>query len=249
MVGSADPKVSVTVDCARLQTMSLRSVRRMIAEQPDYLLYHVSPTNLPRWKEGAEYYLACAKSGKDPFADMISGVRPVRSKIDGQLLLYKFRLPKDYDPGKKYPLRVDLHAGGGFTWLAYWVTGRSQGRTRHHRPQTARRRLGMDVQAGPQPLSQAGDLQDPLAALRRRSLGTYRHHGRCQPARAHRGRGERASLPRGRRECGPLPPRPGSALGRRSQGVGRPHQRRGSDQGSDGSDGVFLEEGGSFSPS
>lgn len=27
---------------------------------------------------------------------MASGVRPIRSKIDGQLLLYKFTLPKDY---------------------------------------------------------------------------------------------------------------------------------------------------------
>src|SRR6185503_20784859 len=70
------------------------------------------------------YYLASAKAGKEPFAGMTSGVRPVRSKIDGQLLLYKFRLPQDYDPGKKYPLRVDLHSGGGFTWLAYWVTGK-----------------------------------------------------------------------------------------------------------------------------
>ena len=33
-------------------------------------------------------------------------------------------MPKDYDPAKKYPLRVDLHSGGGFTWLAYWVTGK-----------------------------------------------------------------------------------------------------------------------------
>ena len=68
-------------------------------------------------------------------------------------------------------------------------------------------------------------------------------HGRCQPARAHRGRGQRRSLPRGRRECGPLPPRPGSALGRRRQGAGRPHQRRGSDQGADGRNGLLLEDG------
>jgi hypothetical protein len=121
---STDRNVSLAVDCARLQILSLRSVRKIIAEQPGYLQYHVGPANLPRWKEGAEYYLACARAGRDPFAGMTSGVRPVRSKIDGQLLLYKFRLPKDYDPAKKYPLRVELHSGGGFTWLAYWVTGK-----------------------------------------------------------------------------------------------------------------------------
>jgi hypothetical protein len=123
-IGSANPHVSIAVDSVRLQTLSLRSFRKIIAEQPNYLLYHISPANLPRWNEGAEYFLACANSGTDPFAGMTSGVRPVRSKIDGQLLLYKFRLPKDYDPKKQYPLRVDLHAGGGFTWLAYWVTGK-----------------------------------------------------------------------------------------------------------------------------
>lgn len=121
---SNDPKTSLAVDCARLQIMSLHSVRKIIAEHPSYLLYHIGPASLARWKEGAEYYLACAKAGRDPFAGMIGGVRPLRSPIDGQLLLYKFRLPKNYDPAKKYPLRVDLHSGGGFTWLAYWVTGK-----------------------------------------------------------------------------------------------------------------------------
>jgi hypothetical protein len=55
---------------------------------------------------------------------MTRGARPFRSKIDGQLLVYHFTLPKDYDPTKKYPLRIHLHAGGGFAWLAYWVTGK-----------------------------------------------------------------------------------------------------------------------------
>src|ERR1043165_2905279 len=65
---------------------------------------------------------------------MTSGVRPVRSRIDGQLLLYKVSLPKDYDPRKKYPLRVDLHAGGGFTWLAYWVTSKPDNKPRGATP-------------------------------------------------------------------------------------------------------------------
>jgi pimeloyl-ACP methyl ester carboxylesterase len=123
-LNSPDPKVASAVDSARLQILSIRSVRKIIAEQPNYLLYHIGPANLQRWKEGAEYYLDCARAAKDPFAGMMSGVRPVRSGIDGQLLLYKFTLPKDYDPAKKYPLRVELHAGGGFTWLAYWVMGK-----------------------------------------------------------------------------------------------------------------------------
>jgi hypothetical protein len=110
---STDPKVVLAVDSARLQIMATRSVRKIIADQPNYLLYHIGPANLPRWQEGAEYFLDSARSGKDPFAGMSSGVRPFRSKIDGQLLLYKFSLPKDYDPKRKYPLRVNLHAGGG----------------------------------------------------------------------------------------------------------------------------------------
>jgi hypothetical protein len=118
------PEMAVALDSARLQVEAIRSIRRIIAEQPGYLQYHISPANLPRWKEGAAYYLDCARAGKDPFAGAVKGVRPFRSRIDGQLLLYQYTLPAGYDPAKKYPLRVELHAGGGFTWLAYWVTGK-----------------------------------------------------------------------------------------------------------------------------
>ena len=124
LLSSKDAKVAIAVDCTLMQIQATRGVRKIIAEQPDYLVYHVSPANLPRWKLGARYYLDCARAGKDPFAGMVNGVRPIRSKIDGQLLLYHFTLPADYDPAKKYPLRIDLHAGGGFMWLAYWVTGK-----------------------------------------------------------------------------------------------------------------------------
>jgi hypothetical protein len=121
---STDRKVVLAVDSARLQILATRSVRKIIREQPGYLQYHIGTANLPRWKEGGAYFLDCARSAQDPFSDMNSGVRPFRSKIDGQLLLYKFSLPKNYDAKKKYPLHVHLHAGGGFTWLAYWVTGK-----------------------------------------------------------------------------------------------------------------------------
>jgi hypothetical protein len=44
---STDDNVAVAVDSARLQILSIRSVRKIIAEQPSYLLHHVSPANLP----------------------------------------------------------------------------------------------------------------------------------------------------------------------------------------------------------
>lgn len=122
---ATDPKTIAAVDSVRLQTLAIRSVREIIRKQPDYLLYHVHPASLPRWSDGAAHFLEAAKAGNDAFAGMTSGTRPFRSRIDHQLLLYKITLPKDYDPArKKYPLRVNLHAGGGFSWLAYWVTGK-----------------------------------------------------------------------------------------------------------------------------
>lgn len=115
--------VAVAADSVLLQIMSIRSMPKIIAEQPEYLVYHLGPKNLERWKEAAAYFLDHAKAGTDAFAGMVSGVRPFRSRIDGQILLYKFSLPKDYDSTKKYPLRIDLHAGAGFMWLGYWVIG------------------------------------------------------------------------------------------------------------------------------
>jgi pimeloyl-ACP methyl ester carboxylesterase len=121
---SKDSKIVASVDSARLQILSIRSVRKIIRDQPSYLQWHVQAASLERWKDGAVHFLAAANSGVDPFAGMTSGVRPFRSKIDNQLLLYKIALPKDYNPAQKYPLRIELHAGGGFSWLAYWVSGK-----------------------------------------------------------------------------------------------------------------------------
>ncbi len=119
-----DPLRRATLDAVRLQVRATRSVRTIIAEQPSYLQYHVNPASLARWKEGAEYYLACARDHKDPLAGMLSGVRTFRTRLDDEILVCPFTLPKNYDPAKKYPLHVDLHSGGGFSWLAYWVPGK-----------------------------------------------------------------------------------------------------------------------------
>jgi hypothetical protein len=166
--GTADPKVLAAVESVRLQIEAIRSIRRMIAEQPGYLQYHIGPNHLPRWKEGAAYFLECAKSGKDAFAGTVHGTRPFRSKIDGQLLLYHYTLPKDYDPAKKYPLVVELHAGSGFTWLAYWVMGKPDSTPRsatndgaiHIRP-AGRQHVGMGE---PDILTAIADAQKNLPA-------------------------------------------------------------------------------------
>jgi hypothetical protein len=121
---TADPKQAAAIDSTLLQIEAIRSVRKIIAQQPEYLTWHIGPMSLQRWKDGAEHFLAALREGKDPFAGMTEGTRPFRSKIDGQLLLYQFTLPADYDPAKKYPLRIELHSGAGFTWLAYWVKGK-----------------------------------------------------------------------------------------------------------------------------
>lgn len=121
---SPDPHVVDSLDSIRLRILAVRSIRKIIGNDPGYLRYHIKPEQLPRWTEAMATFLESAKAAHDPFAGMTNGVRPFRSKIDGQLLLYQIALPRDYDPGKKYPLRIHLHAGGGFTWLAYWVSGK-----------------------------------------------------------------------------------------------------------------------------
>src|SRR5690242_12308523 len=52
LAGSKDRGVTIAVDSARLQILSIRSIRKIIAEQPSYLQYHVGTAHLPRWKEG-----------------------------------------------------------------------------------------------------------------------------------------------------------------------------------------------------
>jgi len=121
---SKDPNVVSAVDAALLRISAVRSVRTMIATQPDFFAWHIGKGQLEQWKEGMSYYLDCAKSGKDPFEGMTSGIRPLRSKIDGQILFYVFKLPKDYDPKKKYPVDIGLHAGAGLIWRGDWMDGK-----------------------------------------------------------------------------------------------------------------------------
>ena len=123
-LASSSPKVSLAADSALLCIRAIRGCRAIVNKDPGYVYWHVGPASLAKYKLGLEYYLDCAKTGKDPFQGMVKGVRPFRTRTDGQLLIYILQLPKAYDPTKKYPLAVDLHFGGGFSWLAGWVDGK-----------------------------------------------------------------------------------------------------------------------------
>jgi pimeloyl-ACP methyl ester carboxylesterase len=117
-------QVIAAVDGARLRIAAVRSVREIIARDPNFLIFHIGEPALPRWKEGWEHFLACAKSDTDPFRGATSGVRSCRSRIDGQLLFYVYRLPRNYDPKKRYPMEVALHSGAGLIWRADWIDGK-----------------------------------------------------------------------------------------------------------------------------
>lgn len=127
LAGSKDPTVQLALDGARLRVAALRSVRRVIAADPNYLASHLGDAALRDWQAGADYFLTHARAGTDPFAGKTSGLRTVRSPVDGQLLFYLFRLPRGYDPAKRYPLDVALHSGAALTWRAGWVDGPPSG--------------------------------------------------------------------------------------------------------------------------
>ncbi len=113
--------VADSVNAARLRIGCVHSLRNMIAQQPNFLIYGFDPELIQRWKANMTHYQACAKTAKDPYAGLATGTRAVRSPIDGQILFYHFRLPKNYDAKRKYPLDVELHAGAGLLWQASWV--------------------------------------------------------------------------------------------------------------------------------
>ncbi|MBX9627929.1 MAG: hypothetical protein K2X82_29285 [Gemmataceae bacterium] len=123
LAGSKDETVQLALDGARLRVDALRSVRRVIAADPEYLSWHLTETDFKNWRAGADYFLSHATAGTDPFAGKTSGIRTLRSPVDGQLLFYLFRLPRGYDPAKRYPLDVALHSGAALTWRAGWVDG------------------------------------------------------------------------------------------------------------------------------
>ncbi len=120
---SKSEAVQAAVDAALLRIQVIRSLRSIIATDPNYF-YHLNESFLVRWREGLDYYLACARSGTDPYRGMTSGVRVCRSRIDGQLIFYVFKLPSDYTPTKKYPLDIHLHSGAALTWRARWIDGK-----------------------------------------------------------------------------------------------------------------------------
>ncbi|HUU43132.1 MAG TPA: hypothetical protein VMX57_05095, partial [Planctomycetota bacterium] len=124
LLTSKDPVVVLAVENALLRIDCIRSIRKIIEKSPDFCAYGLHAGRVTELQESLDYYLDCAKKATDPFAGLTSGVRCFRSPVDGQLLFYVFRLPRDYDAKKTYPMDVALHAGSGLTWKVGWVTGK-----------------------------------------------------------------------------------------------------------------------------
>lgn len=114
---SSDAKLLAAVDGARFRADLFLQARANLQRDPKYLSY-LSARNLKLWQEGMEYFRNCAGQGKDPYKGMVSGMRVVRSRIDGNLLFYIVVLPKDYEANKRYPLDVALHSGASIVWRA-----------------------------------------------------------------------------------------------------------------------------------
>jgi pimeloyl-ACP methyl ester carboxylesterase len=121
--GSREPNVIAAVEGARLRLDAIRSVRTIIDQQPDFFAWRLGEASLRQWVAGIEYFLDCARTRSDPFRGKTSGIRTLRSPIDGQVLFYVFKLPKDYDAAKRYPMDVSLHSGAALTWRAGWIDG------------------------------------------------------------------------------------------------------------------------------
>jgi hypothetical protein len=126
------PNVRQALQEAQLRIEVIRSIRTIMEKSPATVAAPGARSAdaaamLPKWKEGIEYYLDCAKAGKDPFEGMTAGLRTVRSKMDGELLFYRFALPPGYDKAKKYPVDVHLHCSGALVWRATWVDGKPSG--------------------------------------------------------------------------------------------------------------------------
>lgn len=74
--------------------------------------YEPGNTLLKQWNLVESEYNLFLK-GKDPYKNItVPYRRAFRSKYDNTLQPYTIKLPKNYDPGKKYPLLVFLHGSG-----------------------------------------------------------------------------------------------------------------------------------------
>jgi pimeloyl-ACP methyl ester carboxylesterase len=110
-------KVVAGVYGARFRANLFLQARANLQRDPKYLRY-LTPANLKHWQDGMEFFRDCALGAKDPYEGMVSGLRVVPSRIDGNLLFYVVILPKNYDPNKRYPLDVALHSGASIVWRA-----------------------------------------------------------------------------------------------------------------------------------
>lgn len=114
---SKDPNVIAAVNGARFRVNLFLQARANLQRDPKYLRY-LTPANLKLWQEGMDHFANCASQSRDPYEGMISGLRVVPSRIDGNLLFYVAVLPKNYDTKQRYPLDVALHSGASIIWRA-----------------------------------------------------------------------------------------------------------------------------------
>ena len=118
------PNVATGIVNAQMRCATIRQFREMIANDPTFFNSLSFPASkFDVWKAGVNYFLGKAEANQDPFAGMTSGLRAFRSKMDGQLLFYVFRLPPDYAASNRYALEVYLHTSATLMWYAQWMEG------------------------------------------------------------------------------------------------------------------------------
>jgi len=77
-------------------------------------------SSLPVRISHLQKYLSDAEKGEDFYADRTGFFRRAfRSELDNTLQPYSVRIPKDFDPAKKYPLLVFLHGSASDEWDMY----------------------------------------------------------------------------------------------------------------------------------
>src|SRR5262245_27553261 len=71
---SRDPKVVAAVQGARFRANLFLRARANLQRDPRYLRY-LTTANLKLWQEGMDHFSSCAPQAKDPYEDMVSGLR------------------------------------------------------------------------------------------------------------------------------------------------------------------------------